>query len=75
MNTFDRIKSDLDNLSSNEERKKYLEDIRKDPSISRHDLRRLVVNIMDQDSFIDKYYGFHNENYFKKLWSKFINLF
>lgn len=50
MNTFDRIKSELDNLSSNEERKNYLASIKSNPVIPRHDLVRIVANIMEEET-------------------------
>jgi hypothetical protein len=67
MKTFDKIKSTLDNLETNIERKKYLKSIQNDPNIGRHDLRRIVCNTMEETNFIESYYKVEFENNLKTI--------
>ncbi|REC40922.1 MULTISPECIES: hypothetical protein [Chryseobacterium] len=75
MKTFDKIKSTLDNLETNIERKKYLKSIQNDPNIGRHDLRRIVCNTMEETNFIESYYKVEFENNLKTIIIKIIAFF
>ncbi|SKB93949.1 hypothetical protein [Chryseobacterium balustinum] len=46
----------LDNLPNNNLRRNYLESIRKDPNIGRHDLLRLACNVLQESDFIESKY-------------------
>ena len=70
MKTFDKIKSTLDNLETNIERKNYLKSIQNDPNIGRHDLRRIVCNTMEETNFIESYYKVEFENNLKIMIKK-----
>lgn len=56
MNTFNLLKNTLDSMSNNEERKNYIESVRQNPLIGRHDLLRIACNIVYDENFIDSYY-------------------
>lgn len=75
MKTFDKIKSTLDNLETNIERKKYLKSIQNDPNIGRHDLRRIVCNTMEETNFVESYYKVEFENNLKTIIIKIIAFF
>lgn len=75
MNTFDRIKSVLDKLDNNQERNNYLDSIRKNPKIGRHDLVRIVCNTMEETNFIESYYKVTIEKNFKTKTKKIASFF
>lgn len=56
----------LDNLPNNNMRKNYLESIRKDPNIGRHDLLRLACNVLQESNFIESHYKVSFVGYLKK---------
>lgn len=56
MNTFNRLKNILDEMPNNSERKNYIQSIRTNPLIGRHDLLRIACNIIHDENFIDSYY-------------------
>ncbi|MCC9037023.1 hypothetical protein LNP80_22690 [Chryseobacterium sp. C-39] len=75
MNTFIKLKNTLDSMSNNDERKKYLDSIRKNPLIGRHDLLRIACNIMHDDNFIDSYYKVSINNSAKSTVKKLMQNF
>lgn len=56
MREFHQIINILDSLPNNKTRKDYLESIRKNPNIARHDFMRVSCNVLVQNNFIDTYY-------------------
>lgn len=46
----------LDDLPNNNSRKDYLESIRKNPNIGRHDLLRIACNVLRESNFIESKY-------------------
>lgn len=56
----------LDNLPNNNLRRNYLESIRKDPNIGRHDLLRLACNVLQESDFIESKYKVSFVDYLKK---------
>ena len=74
MNTFNKIKLELDNLSNNKERRKYFESIKNDPNILNSDLRRIAIKVMEEDNFIEKYYGRDKRNIIVHI-SSYFNAF
>lgn len=74
MKELNELIRDLDFLSSNEERIKYLYSIRCNPNLGRHELKRLACNILIADNFVDKYYRLSFKESFKKNFKKTVNL-
>lgn len=75
MDTFDRIKSVLDQLDNNQQRNNYLDSIRKNPNIGRHDLSRIICNTMEETNFIESYYKVTIENNLKSRIKKIVSFF
>ena len=74
MNTFNKLKSHLDTLSTNQERRNYFESIKNNPIIHKSDLRILAIKIMEEENFIEKYYGKDKTNLMVRI-SNFYNVF
>lgn len=60
----------LDDLPNNDLRKNYLESIRKDPNIGRHDLLRLACNVLQESNFLESNYNASFGDIVKKIFSK-----
>lgn len=64
----------LDDLPNNDLRKNYLESIRKDPNVGRHDLSRIACNVLQENNFIESNYkviwGNSLKNTIKKLFKE-----
>lgn len=56
MREFHQIINILDSLPNNKTRKEYLESIRKNPNIARHDFKRISCNVLIENDFINTYY-------------------
>lgn len=56
MREFHQIINILDSLPNNKTRKEYLESIRKNPNIARHDFKRISCNVLIQNDFVNTYY-------------------
>lgn len=59
----------LDDLPNNDLRKNYLESIRKDPNIGRHDLFRLACNVLQESNFVESHYNISFGDIVKNIFS------
>lgn len=75
MTELNQILNVLDNLPNNSERNKYLESIRKNPNIGRHDLVRISCNILIQSNFVENYYRISFTKFLKLEVQKIIKFF
>ena len=75
MREFHKIINILDSLPNNKTRKEYLESIRKNPNIARHDLMRVSCNILIQNNFIDRYYRIGFREFLKTIGQQMIEFF
>jgi hypothetical protein len=72
---FQNLIKELDALSSNKERKEYINAILRNPNISRDSLKRIACIALIEDNFIDKYYKYDFIDFIKKRVSKTLNFF
>ena len=70
MQELNDLIKDLDFMSNNEERIKYLYSIRCNPNLGRHELKRLACNILIADNFVEKYYRLSFKESLKKFFKK-----
>lgn len=71
MKEYYQLIKELDNLPDNMAREKYLMDIKKNPLIPRHDLRRISCNIILECNFIENNYPIETKKERKKNYKYF----
>lgn len=74
MKEYFQLIKELDNLPDNMVREKYLMDIKKNPLIPRHDLRRIACNILLESNFIENNYPIETKKKLKKILTYFAKI-
>lgn len=74
MKEYYQLIKELDNLPNNMAREKYLMDIKQNPLIPRHDLRRIACNILLESKFIETNYPTEIKNTIRKVLAYFMRI-
>ncbi|WP_419871075.1 hypothetical protein [Chryseobacterium sp. CT-SW4] len=74
MKEYYQLIKELDNLPDNMAREKYLMDIKQNPLIPRHDLRRIACNILLESKFIETNYPTEIKNRIRKVIAYFMKI-
>lgn len=74
MKEYYQLIKELDNLPDNMARKKHLMDIKLNPLIPRHDLRRIACNIILESNFIENNYPIETKKKVKKFFIYFAKM-
>lgn len=72
---FQNLIKELDNLSSNKERKEYIYSLLRNPNIPKDSLLRIACITVQEENFIDKYYTPHFKDLIKKGWFELLSFF